>query len=89
MPVRVEGRRRLRIDDYFVLYVRHELGADTPVDVPVAVTLGEAGTTTLAERCLQNFIEGSLLRARESVDELCLDAAIFDFQLVSRLQNSG
>ena len=34
-------------DDYFVLFVRHEL--DTTVEMPVAVTLGRAGTTTLAE----------------------------------------
>ena len=35
--------------DYFVLYVRHELNADTTVEVPVLVKRGEAGTTTLAE----------------------------------------
>ncbi len=35
--------------DYFVLYVRHELAADTSVEIPVLVKRGEAGTTTLAE----------------------------------------
>ena len=35
--------------DYFVLYVSHEVDADTTVDIPVLVKLGEAGTTTLAE----------------------------------------
>ena len=36
-------------DEYFVLYVRHELDADTTLWMPVSVTLGGAGTTTLAE----------------------------------------
>ena len=35
-------------DDYFVLYVRHDVDG-TEVELPVAVKLGEAGTTTLAE----------------------------------------
>ena len=35
-------------DDYFVLYVRHDVD-DTVVMIPVAVTLGATGTTTLAE----------------------------------------
>ena len=35
--------------DYFVLYVTHDLDDDTTVEYPVAVTLGEAGTTTLSE----------------------------------------
>ena len=35
--------------DYFVLYVSHEVDADTTVDIPVLVKRGEAGTTTLAE----------------------------------------
>ena len=34
--------------DYFVLYVRHDLD-DEVVDIPVSVTLGEEGTTTLKE----------------------------------------
>ena len=37
------------IDDYFVLYVRHQMNADTSVDIPVSVILGEAGTTTLVD----------------------------------------
>ena len=36
-------------DDYFVLYVSHELDADTTVHIPVSVTRGETGSTTLAE----------------------------------------
>ena len=35
-------------DDYFVLYVRHDLDG-TEVEIPVLVKRGEAGTTTLAE----------------------------------------
>ena len=35
--------------DYFVLYVSHEVDADTTVDIPVLVKRGEADTTTLAE----------------------------------------
>ena len=35
-------------NDYFVLYVRHDVDG-TEVEIPVAVTLGGAGTTTLAE----------------------------------------
>ena len=35
--------------DYFVLYVQHDLDADTTVDLPVSVTLGKNGTTTLDE----------------------------------------
>ena len=36
-------------DDYFVLYVSHEVDADTTVHIPVSVTRGETGSTTLAE----------------------------------------
>ena len=36
-------------DDYFVLYVQHELDEDTMVELPVLVKRGEASTTTLAE----------------------------------------
>ena len=36
-------------DDYFVLYVRHEALAGNTLDVPVSVTRGAAGTTTLSE----------------------------------------
>ena len=45
VPIVVESTT----DDYFVLYVEHDLNADTTVDVPVSVTLGGDGTTTLAE----------------------------------------
>ena len=45
VPIVVESTA----EEYFVLYVRHELDADTTLWMPVSVTLGEAGTTTLAE----------------------------------------
>ena len=35
-------------DDYFVLYVQFDVDGET-LEIPVAVTLGEAGTTTLSE----------------------------------------
>ena len=37
------------VADYFVLYGRHDLDDGTTVSLPIAVTLGENGTTTLAE----------------------------------------
>ena len=45
VPIVVESTT----DEYFVLYVRHELDADTMLWMPVSVTLGKEGTTTLAE----------------------------------------
>ena len=35
--------------EYFVIYVRHDLDVETTVDLPVSVTLGGEGTTTLSE----------------------------------------
>ncbi|WP_420626844.1 fibronectin type III domain-containing protein [Candidatus Poriferisodalis sp.] len=46
VPVVVESTT----EKYYVLYVRHQLDADTAVEIPVSVALGEAGTTTLTER---------------------------------------
>ena len=45
VPIEVESTT----DDYFVLYVSHEVDTDTTVEIPVLVKRGEAGTTTLAE----------------------------------------
>ena len=45
MPIVVDSTT----SDYFVLYVSDEIDADTTVHIPVSVTRGEAGTTTLAE----------------------------------------
>ena len=45
VPIVVESTT----DEYFVLYVRHDLDADTTIEVPVRVTLGQDGATTLTE----------------------------------------
>ncbi len=37
------------VDDYFVLYVKHDRGNDVVLDVPVLVKRGEPGTTALSE----------------------------------------
>ena len=47
VPIVVESTT----NDYFVLYVRHESG-DSEVDLPISVSLGEDGTTTLAENVM-------------------------------------
>ena len=36
-------------NDYFVLYVKHDRGSGSVANVPVSVTRGESGTTTLSE----------------------------------------
>ena len=36
-------------DDYFVLYVKQDRGSGTVVNVPVSVTRGESGTTSLSD----------------------------------------
>ena len=65
-------------DDYFALYVRHDLDFDTTVDVPVAVTRGEAGSTTLAERVPalpadRYKVEKYLIADPADVDGDCID----------------
>ena len=45
VPIVVESTT----DEYFVLYVWHDLDADTTFQVPVGVTLGADGATTLTE----------------------------------------
>ena len=45
VPVVVESTG----EKYYVLYVLHDLGDGSAVEIPVSVTLGEAGSTTLAE----------------------------------------
>ena len=46
VPVVVESTA----DKYYVLYVRHRLNGETAVEIPVSVTLGQDGTTTLSEQ---------------------------------------
>ena len=45
VPVVVESTA----EKYYVLYVLHDLDDGTAVEIPVSMTLGEAGSTTLAE----------------------------------------
>ena len=64
--------------DYFVLYVRHTVGETTTVEVPVLVTLGKAGTTTLAENvealpAERYRVEKYLVADPADVDGDCVD----------------
>ena len=72
--------------EYFVLYVRHELGrsvllgleADVTVEVPVLVKRGEANTTTLAESIAslppeRYRVEKYLIADPADVDGDCID----------------
>ena len=64
--------------DYFVLYVSHEVDADTTVDIPVLVKRGEAGTTTLAENvealpAARYRVEQYLVSDPADVDGDCVD----------------
>ena len=74
VPIVVESTT----DEYFVLYVRHELDADTTVELPVAVSLGEEGTTTLAENVAalpkeRYRVEKHLIADPADVDGDCID----------------
>ena len=46
IPIVVESTA----EKYYVLYVRHQFNSDTAVEIPVSVTLGQDGTTTLGEQ---------------------------------------
>ena len=64
--------------DYFVLYVSHDVDADTTVDIPVLVKRGEAGTTTLAENVEplpkeRYRVEKYLITDPADVDGDCID----------------
>ena len=64
--------------DYFVLYVRHDVDTDTVVEYPVAVTLGETGTTTLSENVAalpaeRYRVEKFLVADPTDVDGDCID----------------
>ncbi len=64
-------------DEYFVLYVRHDLDG-TEVEIPVLVKKGEAGTTTLAENVAalpkeRYRVEKYLLADPADVDGDCID----------------
>ena len=64
-------------DDYFVLYVSHDVD-DTEVELPVLVKRGEAGTTTLAENvealpAERYRVEKYLIDDPADVDGDCID----------------
>ena len=64
-------------DDYFVLYVKHDVDG-TEVEIPVAVTLGETGTTTLSENVAtlpkeRYRVEKYLVADPADVDGDCID----------------
>ena len=74
VPIVVESTT----DDYFVLYVRHDLDEDTTLELPVAVVLGEEGTTTLAENVAalpaeRYRVEKYLVADPADVDGDCID----------------
>ena len=63
--------------DYFVLYVNHDVDG-TEVKIPVAVTVGEAGTTTLAENVEalpkeRYWVEKYLIADPADVDGDCIN----------------
>ena len=63
---------------YFVLYVRHDLNADTTVEAPVLVKKGAAGMTTLAENVaalpIERYrVEKYLVTDPADVDGDCID----------------
>ena len=64
--------------EYFVLYVRHDLNAETTVEIPVSVTRGAAGTTTLSENiealpAARYRVEKYLVADPADVDGDCID----------------
>ena len=74
VPIVVESTT----DEYFVLYLRHERESGRTVEVPVSVTLGESGTTTLAENIPalpkeRYRVEKYLVADPADVDGDCID----------------
>ena len=74
VPVVVEST----IKKYYVLYVLHHLDSRTAVEIPVSVTLGQAGTTTLAEQLWplpadRYRVEEYLVADPGDVDGDCID----------------
>ena len=65
-------------DDYFVLYVKHDRGSGTIVNVPVSVTRGESGTTTLPDNLAplaadKYQVEKYLVSNPADIDGDCVD----------------
>ena len=73
VPIVVESTT----EEYFVLYVKHDLDG-TEVELPVSVTLGQGGTTTLAENipalpAERYRVEKYLIADPADVDGDCVD----------------
>ncbi len=73
VPIVVESTT----EEYFVLYVRHDLDG-TVLELPVSVTLGENGTSTLAENVEalpkeRYLVEKFLIADPADVDGDCID----------------
>ena len=73
VPIVVESTT----EEYFVLYVRHDLDG-TALELPVSVTLGENGTSTLAENVgalpkERYLVEKFLIADPADVDGDCID----------------
>ena len=65
-------------DDYFVLYIKHDRGSGTIVNVPVSVTRGESGTTTLPDNLAplaadKYQVEKYLVSNPADIDGDCVD----------------
>ena len=74
VPIEIESTT----DEYFVLYVRHDPDADTTMEIPVLVALGESGTTTLTENVaalpMERYrVEKYLVANPADVDGDCID----------------
>ncbi len=64
--------------DYFVLYARHDIDADTTIEIPILVKRGAAGSTTLAENVaalpMERYrVEKHLISHPADVDGDCID----------------
>ena len=65
-------------DEYFVLYVKHDRGSGTVLNVPVSVTRGESGTTSLSDSLAplgadRYRVEKYLVANPADVDGDCVD----------------
>ena len=65
-------------DDYFVLFIKHDRGSGTVANVPVSVTRGESGTTTLPDNLAplgtdKYRVEKYLVSNPADIDGDCVD----------------
>ena len=65
-------------DDYFVLFIKHDRGSGTVANIPVSVTRGESGTTTLPDNLAplgtdKYRVEKYLVSNPADIDGDCVD----------------